>query len=67
MRRYYIACYTCRRRTRLISKSSETFGSPPISVERYYHCPNCGAEWTHDVERNFLRLGVPTHLTRPGR
>jgi DNA-directed RNA polymerase subunit RPC12/RpoP len=64
MPRFYKRCSTCGRRMRLIGKSSETFGQPPTPSERYYRCPRCGAEWTIDIERNFLFAGVPDHLTQ---
>jgi hypothetical protein len=63
MSRFYRHCPTCRRRMRLIGTSSETFGQPPTPSERYYRCPQCGAEWTIDIERNFLFAGVPDYLT----
>jgi hypothetical protein len=66
MPRIYKLCSACRRRMRLIGKSSETFGQPPMPTERYYRCPQCGAEWTVDIERNFLFAGVPEHLTQSG-
>jgi phage terminase large subunit GpA-like protein len=67
MRRFYRACPTCRRRMRLIGTSSETFSQPPQPVERYYQCPNCEAEWTFNVERNFQSEGVPDNMVQRGQ
>ena len=66
MARFYMVCPGCRRRMRLIRTSLETFGQPPIPVERYYYCPNCGAEWTYNVERSLQIPGVPAHVTQCG-
>ena len=68
MSRLYVACHACKHsRMRLIGKSSETFGDPPGETERYYHCPNCGDEWTFDLEHNVLRPGVPPDFTQYGQ
>ena len=66
MARFYVVCPSCHRRMRLIGTSLETCGQPPIPVERYYRYPNCGSEWTYNVERNLQNLGVPAHVTQPG-
>ena len=66
MPRFYKHCSTCGRRMRLIGKSAETFGQPSAPTHRYYRCPQCGAEWTIDIEKNFLFAGVPDHLTQGG-
>jgi hypothetical protein len=75
MPRFYYHCSTCRRRMRLIGKSSETFGRPPTPSERYYRCQQCEVSavflWPvftripdiPDIERNFMWAGLPDHLT----
>jgi DNA-directed RNA polymerase subunit M/transcription elongation factor TFIIS len=64
MRHFYVSCPTCHhRRMHLIGQSSVRFGSPPTPAERYYQCPNCGHQWTYNVERNFLSPNVPSHVT----
>jgi hypothetical protein len=66
MARFYMTCQTCRRRMRLIGTSTQTFNLPPQPVERYYHCPNCEAEWTYNLERNTQSPGVPADVARVG-
>jgi phage terminase large subunit GpA-like protein len=66
MQRYYVGCPTYGRRMRLIGQSSETFGPPPGPTERYYRCPHCDAEWTHDREQNMIGRGVPDNSTQGG-
>jgi transposase-like protein len=66
MAQFYVVCPGCRRRMRLIGTSLETFGHPPPPVERYYRCPDCGAEWMYNVERSLQSLGVPAHVTQLG-
>jgi hypothetical protein len=64
MSRFYKHCSLCHRRLRLIAKSTETFGQPPTACVRYYHCPQCGGEYTFDIERNFMWESVPDHLAQ---
>jgi hypothetical protein len=66
MPRFYKHCPTCHCRMQLIGRSSETFGQLPTASVRYYRCPQCSAEWTIDIERNFLSAGVPDHLEQEG-
>jgi hypothetical protein len=47
MQQYYVGWPTCGRRLRLMGQSLEMSGDPRGPTERYYRCPNCGAEWTH--------------------
>ena len=67
MPRSYHFCPMCRRRMRLIGISPETFSQPPLPVERYYQCPNCEAEYTYNIEWNFIDPGVPPRFTETRR
>jgi transposase-like protein len=65
MPRFYLACNFCgQRRMHLIGKSSEKFGRPATPIHRYYRCPNCGSEWTFNVERSLQTRGVPDDLMK---
>ncbi len=67
MRRFYISCPDCHHhRMHLLGQSEEKFGSPPTPTDRYYRCPQCGNEWTYNVERNFVSPNVPAGFQQDG-
>jgi hypothetical protein len=62
MGRFYMGCATCRwRRMHLIGEST---ADNEVGKERYYRCPNCGAEWTYGLDRNIMLAGVPDEVRR---
>lgn len=65
MRRRHIVCKSCgHRRMRLVGKSWKMIRRPQAPTEHYYECPNCGKNWSYDLEQNALRVGIPPEFAR---